>query len=188
MKHPENRKLNRAFFERDAEQVARDLIGTILVNRTGRRELRARIVETEAYIGPHDLAAHSSRGRTKRTEVLFGRAGRAYVYLIYGMHEMFNVVAGTKGSGQAVLVRAAEPLEGWNADLSGPGRLTRAFGITRRHNGLDLTSEPLFFLPGPEKRLRIVRTKRIGCGYAGKWKDVLLRFFDARSKAVSKPR
>src|SRR5512136_2473227 len=106
-------KLDRSFFQRDAEQLARDLIGAILVHRFRNREYRARIVEAEAYIGPHDLASHSSRGRTKRTEIMFGPAGHAYVYLIYGMYEMFNIVTGHTGSGQAVLIRAAEPLDGW---------------------------------------------------------------------------
>jgi DNA-3-methyladenine glycosylase len=165
--------------------LARDLIGTILVHRLGGREYRARIVETEAYLGPRDLACHTSRGRTERTEVMFGPAGHAYVYLIYGMYEMFNIVAGGTGSGQAVLIRAAEPLDGWAADLSGPGKLTRAFRITRKMNGLDLTGERLFLLRDPSCRPRIKKTKRIGVEYAGPWKDRLLRFYDAGSTAVT---
>lgn len=179
-------KCDRAFFERDAGEVARDLVGAVLVHRRAKNEYRARIVETEAYMGPDDLACHSSKGRTKRTEVLFGRGGHAYVYLIYGMHEMFNVVAGPPGSGQAVLVRAAEPLRDWVADLSGPGKLARAFKITRSHNGLDLTGNALFLLHSIRDRPRIMKTKRIGCGYAGEWADRLLRFIDAGSAAVSK--
>src|SRR5437667_11863719 len=114
--------LTHSFYNRPAIDVARDLIGKILVRRTRGKELRARIVETEAYIGPHDLACHSSKGRTARTDVMFGPTGRAYVYFIYGMYEMFNIVCGHEGSAQAVLLRAAEPLDGWHADLSGPGR------------------------------------------------------------------
>src|ERR1700728_1366279 len=125
------RKLTQSFFRRPAGDVARELIGKILVRRLRGKLLRARVVETEAYLGPDDLASHASKGRTRRTEVLFGPAGRAYVYLIYGMHEMLNVVAAGVGEAQAVLIRAAKPLNGWEADLSGPGRLTRAFQITR---------------------------------------------------------
>ncbi len=179
------RKLGRAFFRRDAEQLARDLIGTVLVHRRKGREDRARIVEAEAYVGPKDLACHTSRGRTKRTEVMFGPAGHAYVYLVYGMYEMFNIVAGRTGSGQAVLVRAAEPLDGWDANLSGPGKLTRAFGIDRSLNGLDLTGGRLFLLSDPAACPKVRRTKRVGVEYAGQWKDRLLRFYDDRSAAVT---
>jgi DNA-3-methyladenine glycosylase len=179
------KRLNHAFFRQDAERLARGLIGTILVRRRGGREYRARIVETEAYVGPRDLACHTSRGRTKRTEVMFGPAGHAYVYLIYGMHRMFNIVAGRAGSGQAVLLRAAEPLDGWKADLSGPGRFTRAFRITGSMNGTDLTGDGLHFLSDPDSRPRIRKAKRIGVEYAGVWKDRLLRFYDDRSAAVT---
>ncbi len=182
------RKIGHAFYTRDAAVFARDLIGAVLVRRVRGKAYRARIVEAEAYVGPHDLASHSSRGRTKRTEVMFGPAGRAYVYLIYGIHEMFNIVAGETGSGQAVLIRAAEPLDGWRADLSGPGKLTRGFGITRSQNGLDLTTERLYLLHDPGYRPTIKKTRRIGVDYAKGWKQALLRFFDAKSAAVSGPR
>ncbi len=182
------RKLGQTFFARDAADLARDLIGTILVHRVRGKEYRARIVETEAYVGPHDLASHSSKGRTKRTEVMFGPAGHAYVYLIYGMYEMFNIVAGKKGSAQAVLLRAAEPLDDWKTDLSGPGKLTRALKITRSLNGLDLTGGRLFLLKDPRYRPRIKRTSRIGVDYAKEWKNALLRFFDENRPAVSRRR
>ena len=136
-------------------------------------------METEAYLGPDDLASHASKGRTRRTEILFGPAGRAYVYLIYGMYEMLNVVAGDEGEAQAVLIRAAKPLNGWKADLSGPGRLTRAIKITRAENGLDLTGDELYFLDDPAYQGRIVTAKRIGIDYAREWKDAPLRFLDA---------
>ena len=178
-------RIGQSFYRRDAAQLARDVIGKILVRRVNGKEYWARIVEAEAYVGPHDLASHSSKGRTKRTEVMFGPAGRAYVYLIYGMYEMFNIVAGTTGSGQAVLIRAAEPLRDWEVDLSGPGKLTRAFKITRSQNGLDLTKDRLFLLSDPDYRPRIKRTGRIGVDYAKEWKDALLRFVDIRSSAVS---
>src|SRR5438309_9895896 len=125
-----NAQLDQSFFSRPAETVARDLIGTTLVRQLRTRQLRGRIVETEAYVGPHDLACHASKGRTRRTEVMFGPAGRAYVYFISGMYEMLNIVTGAEGDAQAVLVRAAEPLDGWEENLSGPGRLARGFGIS----------------------------------------------------------
>jgi len=179
------RKIGRSFFQRDAIRLARDLIGTILVHRIRGKEYRARIVETEAYVGPLDLASHSSRGRTKRTEVLFGPPGHAYVYLIYGMYEMFNIVAYRAGSGQAVLIRAAEPLDNWKVDLSGPGKLARGLNISRSENGLDLTGKDLYLLRDPGYRPRIGRTRRVGVDYAKEWKDAQLRFFDVNSEAVS---
>ena len=179
------KKLGRSFFHQDAMTLARALIGTILVHRFRNKEYRARIVETEAYLGPRDLASHSSKGRTKRTEVMFGPAGHAYVYLIYGMYDMFNIVAGKTGEAQAVLIRAAEPLDDWQADLSGPGKLTRALKITRSYNGMDLCGDRLYLLPGSRIRPLIKRSKRIGVEYAKEWKDTLLRFYDADSPVVS---
>src|SRR5579862_9845037 len=113
-------KLGFDFLRRPAEQLAKELLGTILVHCRNNKIRRARIVETEAYVGAHDLACHAAKGRTNRTEVMFGPAGRAYVYLIYGMYDMFNIVAGDVDDPQAVLIRAAEPLDAWTADLSGP--------------------------------------------------------------------
>jgi DNA-3-methyladenine glycosylase len=179
-------KLDRTFFQKSATKVARGLIGTILVRRIGRKEFRARIVETEAYLGPADLASHSSKGRTKRTETMFGEAGRAYVYFIYGMYDMFNVVTGKTGHAHAVLIRAAEPLDGWQADLSGPGKLARAMQITRADNGLDITDGAITFWRDENERCRIHRTRRIGVDYAKQWRDTELRFFDAESRAVSR--
>lgn len=155
------------------------MIGKILVRQIRGRVFRARIVETEAYLGPQDLASHASRGRTRRTEVLYGPPGRAYVYLIYGMYEMLNVVAGDVGDAHAVLIRAANPLDGWKADLSGPGRLTRAFQITRSENGLDLTGGRLYFLDDPTYQAHVVSARRVGIDYAKEWKDAPLRFLDA---------
>jgi DNA-3-methyladenine glycosylase len=168
--------------------MAPALIGTILVRRWKGREYRARIVETEAYVGAHDLACHASKGRTQRTEVMFGPGGHAYVYLIYGMYEMLNFVASNSDDAQAVLIRAAEPLDRWQADLSGPGKLTRAMHITRAENGIDLSGKVLFVLAAPHAKPRIGRAKRVGVDYAGDWSGALLRFFDADSPAVSKPR
>lgn len=182
-------KLQRDFYCQPADQLAPALLGKILVRRLEDQLLRARIVETEAYMGPEDLAAHSSKGRTPRTEVMFGPAGHAYVFFIYGMYEMFNIVAAGNGEGQAILVRAAEALDGWDANLCGPGRLARAMGITRAlHNGIDLTGEQLFVQDNPADHPRIVTGPRIGVDYAKHWKDVPLRFAVADSPAVSKPR
>lgn len=178
--------LKRSFFDRPAVELAPALIGTVLVHRLGGCERRARIVETEAYVGPHDLACHTSKGRTARNEVMFGPPGHAYVYLIYGLYYLLNVVAGEPGS--AVLIRAGEPLDGWTESLSGPGRLARGLGVTRADNGTDMTGTRLFLLPNPGEPPRLVHGPRIGVDYARHWKDELLRFADADSKAVSRPR
>ncbi len=152
-----------------------------MVRRIRGRVRRARIIETEAYLGPRDLASHASKGRTRRTEVMFGPAGRAYVYFIYGMHQMLNVICGPEGEAQAVLLRAAEPLDAWDADLSGPAKLARAFAITSADNGMDLVRGAITFLADPDHRVRITRRRRVGIDYAGHWKKRLLRFIDARS-------
>ena len=183
------KKLPRSFFARNAEQVAADLIGTVLVHKTPHGQRRARIVETEAYVGPHDLACHASKGRTARTEIMFGPAGHAYVYLIYGMYDLLNIVTGSIGDAQAVLIRAAEPLDDWDADLSGPGKLARAFGITvKKDNGRDLAGAVMYLTRGDGKPVQLRQTPRIGVDYAGPWQHEPLRFIDATSFAVSGPR
>jgi DNA-3-methyladenine glycosylase len=179
-------KLQRSFYERDAIEVAPDLIGKILVHHWRGKELRARIVETEAYVGEHDLACHASKGRTKRTEVMFGPAGHAYVYFIYGMYDMLNIVCAKEGNAQAVLIRAAEAI-GFNADLSGPGKLCRRMHITIRMNGMDLLGDRLFLVQGTPPR-EIKRTRRVGVDYAKHWRDEPLRFLDTESPAVSQKR
>ena len=183
------RRLGRSFYRKHATDLARDLLGKVLVHRVGDRKYIARIVETEAYVGPHDLACHASKGRTRRTEIMFGRAGHAYVYLIYGMYPMLNIVSGEKGHPEAVLLRAAEAMS-WQANLSGPGKLCREMEITLADNTLDLvTSRKLYLLDdGQRPAPRILTSRRIGVDYAGEWKDALLRFYDGDSKAVSKLR
>ena len=177
--------LPRSFYAQDAETVARALLGATLVFG----ERRARVVETEAYVGVHDLACHAAKGRTGRTEVMFGPPGHAYVYLIYGMYDLLNVVTGGEGDAEAVLIRAAEPLTdrvtGVTAKTDGPGKLTRALGITRAHNRHDLLSPPLTFAEGAPPET-VVTTTRVGVDYAGIWKDAPLRFYDADSRFVSR--
>lgn len=166
--------LDVAFYDRDTTMVARDLLGRILVHG----ERRGRIVETEAYVGEHDLACHASKGRTARTAVMFGPPGRAYVYLIYGMHHCFNVVTEAEGHASAVLIRGLAPLEGETLVGNGPGRLCRALGIDRSLDGHDLTQPPLTLLPGtPVPARRIARGARIGVDYAGAWANAPLRFW-----------
>ncbi len=139
-------RLSEEFYARPALIAARDLLGHVLVHVESGIRRAGRIVETEAYLGPHDLACHASKGRTGRSEVLFGPPGRSYVYLIYGMCHCFNVVTDYDGFPSAVLVRAVEPLEGISDRTDGPGRLCRAMGLTLAQNKLDLQSEELHVL------------------------------------------
>jgi DNA-3-methyladenine glycosylase len=185
------RKLPRAFFARSALVVARELIGMHLVRDDGERVRCGRIVETEAYLGPRDLAAHSSRGRTARTEVMFGPPGYAYVYFIYGFWNCLNVVTARAGVPHAVLLRALEPLEGLTERdrTSGPGLLCRAMRIDRRLNGADLLGKELWLeRPRGSRPVRIGRSARIGVEYAGEWAARSWRFFDRASCYVSKLR
>ncbi|HSQ67743.1 MAG TPA: DNA-3-methyladenine glycosylase [Polyangiaceae bacterium] len=177
-----------AFFARDALVVARALVGTRLVHVVRGRPRIARIVETEAYRGPRDLACHARAGLTRRTRTLFGPPGHAYVFFIYGMHECFNVVCKAEGSGHAVLVRAAEAMEGFTERADGPGRLTRAMGITRALDGASLLKPAscIFVLPRL-RRPRIAVSARVGVHYAKEWANAPYRFFDPQSLHVSKP-
>ena len=168
------------FYARPALQVARDLLGRVLVHG----ERRGRIVEVEAYLGPHDLAAHSSKGRTPRTQVMFGPPGHAYVYFIYGMHHCFNVVC---GRGSAVLIRALEPLAGIELRTDGPGRLTRALDIDRSHYGHCLQGPPLWLEAGAPVAARLVgRGPRVGVDYAGAWADKPYRLWICGSPFISR--
>jgi DNA-3-methyladenine glycosylase len=159
--------LEPAFFDRPADQVARELLGKALL-RVGRNHQTFIITEAEAYLGPHDLACHSARGRTARTEVMFGPPGTLYIYLIYGLHWMLNVV--TAPAGSAVLVRSA-------GGVNGPGRLGAALGVTGALNGKAAhPSTGLWFGDRPATG-RVVATPRIGVDYAGQiWSRRKLRF------------
>jgi len=171
------RLLPRPFYERPTLTVAKELLGKYLVRRGEAGLLAGRIVEVEAYVGPEDRASHASRGKTKRTEVMFGKAGITYVYLIYGMYHCFNIVTEQEGYPAAILVRAVELESGELVD--GPGRLCRRFAIERVHTWHDLTlGEQLWVEDRGEKisAKKILRVPRIGVDYAGEWAGKPWRF------------
>jgi DNA-3-methyladenine glycosylase len=193
------RALPRAFYDRETEIVARELLGAVIECRTPEGVSAARIVETEAYLGEHDLACHAAAGHTARTAPLYGPPGTAYVYFIYGVHWCVNAVTRAEGLPSAVLIRAAEPLVGVelmrsrrpaarrDIDLiNGPGKLCQALGIDGRHNRLDLRRPPLIIRAGdpvPAKKVR--RTTRIGITRCADWP---LRWIVSDSPWVSKTR
>lgn len=187
--HAAMRKLPRAFYARDTVTVARELLGKWLVHRVDGVERIGRIVEVEAYVGPRDLASHSSRGVTARNQVMFGPPGYAYVYFVYGMYHCFNVVTERAGYGAAVLLRALEPVKNLQSRASGPGLLCRAMGIDRRHNGHDLLSDDLFVAePESAARIPIGRSPRVGVDYARHWARRHLRFYIRGNPFVSRAR
>lgn len=202
------KKLERSFYRKTALDLAKDLLGKYLVFHSNNTRLVGKIVETEAYMGFNDKAAHTYNGkRTPRVEVMYGEEGHAYVYLIYGMYNCFNVVAAENGIAQAVLIRALEPVEGLEimslnrfkkplSQLSksqvisltnGPGKLCSAFGISREMNGEDLTKDRLYICTGTEEKFHIVQTTRVGIDYAEEAKDFPWRFYIKDNKFVSKP-
>lgn len=184
--------LPRAFYLQDTITVAQQALGHYLVFEHHGETRYGRIVETEAYLGAHDLAAHSCRGVTPRTQIMFGPGGFAYVYLIYGMHHCFNIVTGPEGEGSAVLIRAIEPLAHVDTNTAGPGRLCKAMGITREQNGYDLCNSSLYLSAPPEGALlrtteSIVAAPRIGVDYAGEWALKPLRFLLEGNAYISRP-
>lgn len=180
-------KLARSFYDRDTVVVARELLGKHLVHVSEGVERVGRIVEVEAYLGPHDLAAHSARGRTKRTEVMFGPPGHAYVYLIYGMYYCLNVVTQAEGVASAVLLRAIEPVRNVEGRTQGPGLLCKALHIDKHLNGHDLLSEDFYIADAGEAgKFRIVKRPRVGVDYAGRWAKRLLRFYIRGNPFVSR--
>lgn len=180
-------KLSRAFYDRDTVAVARDLLGARLVHVVDGASRVGRVVEVEAYLGEADLAAHSSKGLTPRTRIMFGPPGFAYVYLVYGIYFCLNLVTEREGNACAVLVRAVEPLQNVYGKTSGPGLLCRAMGIDLRHNGHDLQSDDLFLEPRPENAyLEIAERPRVGVAYSGEWAHKPLRFYIAGNPFVSK--
>ncbi len=182
------RKLARTFYDRDTIAVARDLLGKYLVHVTRGVERVGRIVEVEAYLGPHDLAAHSARGLTERTKIMFGPPGHAYVYMIYGMYFCVNVVTEREGHASAVLLRALEPIKNIAARTQGPGLLCKAMRIDKRLNGQDLTRGGFYIAePSKTENFSIVKRPRIGVDYAGHWAKRQLRFYIKNNSFVSKP-
>lgn len=179
--------LPRSFYARGAVEVARALLGKELVHVVDGEARIGRIVEVEAYLGPQDRAAHSSRGLTPRTRVMFGPPGHAYVYFIYGMHHCMNMVAGHDGEAAAVLLRALEPVSGVAGRSNGPALLCRAMGIDKSLNGHDLLSADLHIrAPAEERPFRIARRRRVGVDYAGAWARRLLRFYISGNAFVSR--
>lgn len=194
--------LDRSFFQRSTLSVAKDLLGKVLVRHLAFGVTSGRIVETEAYLGPEDQAAHSSGGkRTARNDVMFQEKGYAYVYFIYGLYNCFNITTGdVVGKPEAVLIRALQPLEG--VDLmfkrrpkikkivnlaNGPSKLCLAMDITKKQNKHDLTLSPLYLEDAPLiSDENIIKKTRIGIDYSGEWKNRLWRFYIKENKFISK--
>ena len=193
--------LQESFYQHDVITVAKELLGKILVHQSRDGATTGRIVETEAYRGPEDQAAHSSGGRrTTRNEVMFGQKGVAYVYFIYGLFYCFNVTAGNvPGKPEAVLIRALEPMAGEEimskrrgqqvkiANLTnGPSKMCMAMGISKAQNKINLTAPPLSIEEAPlVPQEEIVETTRIGVDYSGEWKNRSWRFYIRDNRFVS---
>jgi len=185
--------LPNSFYNRPTKDVAQDLLGKFLCRKIGNKIIKGKIVEVEAYLGAKDLACHTSKGKTKRNEVMFGPPGRAYVYFIYGMYHCFNVVTEKEGNPCAVLIRALEsiicPLDkGDRGVLNGPAKLCREFQIGKNLNGWNLTVRKKLWIENGEKIKpgQIKKSPRVGVDYAGIWKDKLLRFYIKDNKFISK--
>jgi len=168
-------ELPQAFFKDKTLKVARNLIGKYLVRKTGNKIIREKIVETEAYVGEHDLACHTSRGKTERNKVMYEEAGTIYIYFTYGMHWMLNIVTEEKGCGTAVLIRGTE-------NITGPARLTKALKIDKSLNGMKLGKKSGLWIELPSSKApacqgKIIRTPRIGVSYAKEgWAEKPYRF------------
>jgi DNA-3-methyladenine glycosylase len=188
------------YLKNDVLKIAKDLLGKVLVTNWNNEFTSGRIVETEAYAGETDKASHASKGRTARTEVMFNEGGRAYVYLCYGVHQMFNIVTNKEGVPDAVLIRAVEPIDGIDIMLKrtkkkklddtltrGPGNVGKAFGFHTSQCGLLLNSDELFIADDGLKisKSMIGASPRIGVDYAGKHAEWHYRFFVKGSKYVS---
>lgn len=201
------KRLDKDFFNRDTLQVAKDLLGKILVIKLDNEKVHSRIVEVEAYAGLNDKASHTYNGkRTKRNEIMYDEAGKIYVYFIYGMYNMFNIVTNKYNKGEAVLIRAVQTLNCENIiannrygkdyiDLNnyqklnitnGPGKLCKALNIDRKFNGKDLFSSQIYIADDNFKDFEIIESKRIGINYAEEAKDYLYRFYIKNNPMVSK--
>lgn len=166
-----NKRLEYDFFHRDKLIVARELAGKIVARRLPSGEIiRVRITETEAYGGEEDKACHASKGRTPRTELLYGRAGIIYVYLCYGIHWLMNIITGDEGAPQGVLLRAGE-------NLNGPAKLTKAIGVDKHFNGLSIIDNEEIWIEDDGEVFEITTAPRVGIDYAGEeWKNKPWRF------------
>lgn len=168
------KRLDEKFFHRDCLEVAPELVGKIVVSEIGGEQVRVRITETEAYRGEEDTACHAHKGRTKRTEVLYGESGTVYVYLCYGMHWLMNVVTGEKEQPQAVLFRAGEGFEG-------PAKLTKRLGVTGEQNKTSFVTSKVLWIEDDGKRYEYTTAKRVGINYASQedidkpWRFILKR-------------
>jgi DNA-3-methyladenine glycosylase len=188
--------LRRGFYSRDSAEVALDVLGRVLVHESSEGQTSGIIVEAEAYYGEDDPASHAYRGMTERNRVMFGEPGHAYIFLLYGINHLLNVVTMPEGVPGAVLLRALQPLEGMELMsrrrgisnplllASGPGRLSKAMGIDLSHNGIDMTRPPLYISRRKVlANFEVVRTPRIGV------KDKRpLRFYMKNNPYVSKPK
>ncbi len=170
-------RLDRSFFKQDTLTVAEELLGKNLVVSRGPDKMVGMVVETEAYIGKEDKACHAVKGMTKRTKVMWDKPGTLYVYLVYGIHYMLNVVTAAEGFPAAVLIRGLKPVENISQPLDGPGKLTQVLGIDKPINGVDsVTSDKIYFLATGYTPNKVIRTPRIGIDYAGRWAEKPWRF------------
>ena len=194
-------KIKKNFYNRNTLKVAQDLLGKFLIRKIGKKTIAGKIVETEGYVGPNDLASHASRGKTTRTAPMFGPPGHAYVYLVYGLNYCFNIVTEKENYPAAILIRALEPTEGtdWmrrhrhtpkdeRSISNGPGKLCQALKIDKSLNNLDLADHTLWLEDRglKIKPSEIIATKRIGVDYAGKYKNKPWRFYLKGNPFVSK--
>lgn len=176
------KRLSSEFFDRPTIIVAQELLGKFLIRKIGNKSIAVMITETEAYIGPNDLASHASRGKTPRTEVMFGPPGHAYVYMIYGMYHCLNIVTEQDGYPAALLIRGAILESGrWKVKsrIIGPGRICKFLEIDKKLNKEDLTTSRRIWIEDRGIKIKprqVKKTKRIGIDYAGKYKDKLWRF------------
>lgn len=167
-------KLEYSFFNRPCLEVAEDLIGKVLVRKTAAGEIRLRITETESYIGEVDTACHAHKGRTKRTEVMYDKAGTIYVYLCYGIHWLLNIVTGNKDDPQAVLIRACE-------DYEGPAKLTKKLCINGEYNRKSITTCEDLYIEDDGFKCEVITGKRVGISYASEedrakpWRFIMKR-------------
>ncbi len=202
MNRQTHKKLPLKFYKRELHKVAKELLGKFLVRRTGKIFIAGRIVEVEAYDGSIDRASHSFNGLTKRNQVMFEGGGKLYVYFTYGMHFCANVVTGGLNEGKAILIRAVEPVDGIEIMelnrygkkvitgnkihnlCNGPGKVCKAFGIDRRHNGIDLTGEEIFITGSGRIKEELIKTSgRIGIK---KSLDLPWRYYIYENPFVSK--